>query len=102
VECIRCGVCESGRGCPRGIATTDPELSVTYSAEWAGRRLTNLFHSWAIQLQDICYRLGLKSIRDLVGRSDLLTHLDYQTEGLIESDKARTEEKRCTPTSIAS
>ena len=24
--CIRCGGCESGRGCPRGIATTDPEL----------------------------------------------------------------------------
>jgi glutamate synthase domain-containing protein 2 len=77
-ECIRCGICESGRGCPRGIATTDPELSVTYDAEWAGQRITNLFHSWAIQLQDICYRLGLRSIRDLVGRSDLLTHLDYE------------------------
>ena len=22
--CIRCSRCESGRGCPRGIATTDP------------------------------------------------------------------------------
>ena len=26
VECVRCGKCESGRGCARGIATTDPEL----------------------------------------------------------------------------
>ena len=26
VGCIRCGNCESGRGCARGIATTDPEL----------------------------------------------------------------------------
>ena len=25
--CVRCTRCESGRGCPRGIATTDPELS---------------------------------------------------------------------------
>ena len=25
--CVRCSRCESGRGCPRGIATTDPELS---------------------------------------------------------------------------
>ena len=77
LECIRCGVCESGRGCPKGIATTDPELSVAFDAAWAGQRMTNLFHSWAIQLQDICFRLGLRSIRDLVGRSDLLVHLDY-------------------------
>ena len=26
LECIRCRDCESGRGCARGIATTDPEL----------------------------------------------------------------------------
>ena len=87
LECIRCGVCESGRGCPKSIATTDPELSLGFDAEWAGQRLTNLFHSWAIQLQDICYRLGLKSIRDLVGRSDFLIHLDYEERCSIEHDK---------------
>jgi glutamate synthase domain-containing protein 2 len=80
LECIRCAVCESGRGCPRGIATTDPELSLTYDAEWGSRRLLNLFHSWAIQLQDILWRLGMKSVRELVGRSDLLVHLDYQRQ----------------------
>ena len=26
LECVRCHNCESGRGCARGIATTDPEL----------------------------------------------------------------------------
>ena len=26
LECLRCHNCESGRGCARGIATTDPEL----------------------------------------------------------------------------
>jgi len=80
LECIRCGACESGRGCPRGIATTDPELSVVYSHEWATQRLVNLFHSWAVQLQQILWTLGLgiPSINNLVGRSDLLDHMDYQ------------------------
>ncbi len=27
LECIRCRNCESGRGCPRAIATTDPEYA---------------------------------------------------------------------------
>lgn len=98
LECIRCGSCESGRGCPKGIATTDPELSEAYDAAWAGQRLTNLFHSWAIQLQDICYRLGLNTIRDLVGRSDLLVHLDYDRGGASDTREAATEQETCAPT----
>lgn len=81
LECIRCGACESGRGCPRGIATTDEELSVIFSREWAANRLKNLFHSWSIQLQQILWRLGIKSVSELVGRSDLLEHLDYIKNG---------------------
>ena len=77
LECIRCGKCESGRGCPRGIATTDPKLSTAFSVEWATQRLINLFHSYSIQLQEILWRLGMKSIKELVGRSDLLVHQDY-------------------------
>lgn len=80
LECIRCANCESGRGCPRGIATTDPELSVMYNDDWGSRRIMNLFHSWAVQLQEICQRLGMKSIRELVGRSDLLSHRDYKSK----------------------
>jgi len=78
LECIRCGNCESGRGCPRGIATTDPELSTAYSTEWATQRLINLFHSYAIQLQEILWRLGMKSVKELVGRTDVLSHRDYE------------------------
>ena len=77
LECIRCGACESGRGCPRGIATTDPELSIMYTQDWATQRLTNLLHSWCIELQQILWRLGMKDVKELVGRSDLLEHLDY-------------------------
>ncbi|MDI6773891.1 MAG: glutamate synthase-related protein [Verrucomicrobiota bacterium] len=78
LECVRCGVCESGRGCPRGIATTDPELAAAFDVGWATQRLVNLFSSWRIQLQGICWRLGMRGIRELVGRSDLLRHLDYE------------------------
>jgi glutamate synthase domain-containing protein 2/Na+-translocating ferredoxin:NAD+ oxidoreductase RNF subunit RnfB len=80
LECIRCGACESGRGCPRGIATTDPELSEMFDLEWSTQRLINIFHSWSKQLQYICWRLGLKSVKQLVGRSDFLAHLDYDNK----------------------
>jgi len=78
LECIRCANCESGRGCPRGIATTDPKLSAMYDEAWGSQRIMNLFHSWALQLQDILHRFGMKSVRELVGRSDLLSHRDYE------------------------
>jgi len=77
LECIRCHHCESGRGCARGIATTDPELSRLYDVEWATQRLINLYASWQKQLREILSRLGLRRITDLVGRTDLLRHLDY-------------------------
>jgi glutamate synthase domain-containing protein 2 len=80
LECIRCGVCESGMGCPRGIATTDAELSVTFDLDWATQRLVNLYHSWSAQLQEILWHFGLKNIGELVGRTDLLNHLDYDNE----------------------
>ena len=89
LECIRCGRCESGRGCPRGIATTDPELSTSFSYEWALQRLINLFHSFAIQLQEILWRFGMNSARELVGRSDLLTHKDYVVR-TISNDRVIT------------
>ncbi|MCP4607791.1 MAG: FMN-binding glutamate synthase family protein, partial [Planctomycetes bacterium] len=83
LECIRCSRCESGRGCPRGIATTDTELSHTFDSDWATQRLTNLLHSYAIQLQEILWRFGLKSVKELVGRSDLLAHQDYIKENAM-------------------
>lgn len=77
LECVRCGNCESGRGCPRGIATTDDELNSAYDVSWATMRLKNLFHSYSVQLKEILRRFGLKSIQELVGKSDLIVHRDY-------------------------
>ncbi len=74
--CVRCACCESGRGCPRGIATTDPELVAQMSMEWATQRLINLQNAWREQMLAVLARLGMKSIRELRGRSDVLCYLD--------------------------
>jgi glutamate synthase domain-containing protein 2 len=75
LECVRCAHCESGRGCARGIATTDPELSALVPVEYAARRLTNLYSAWAKELRRILKRLGMRSVRELVGRTDRLLRL---------------------------
>jgi glutamate synthase domain-containing protein 2 len=77
LECIRCHNCESGRGCTRGIATTDQELMNLLDLEWGTQRIINLFLAWRKELVRILKRLGMKSLRELVGQTDCLVHLDY-------------------------
>lgn len=77
LECLRCHNCESGRGCARGIATTDPELVDLMTIQWGSTRICNLYYAWSWQIKEILRLLGLRSIRELVGRTDLLMHLDY-------------------------
>jgi ferredoxin len=80
MECLRCSNCESGRGCARGIATTDAELGYMITEEWAEQRLVNMYLAWRKQWCEILRRYGLRRIKELVGRSDLLVHLDYLDE----------------------
>lgn len=75
--CVRCGSCEAGRGCPRGIATTDPELSKAVDVEWGAQRLINLYAAWRSEFVEILKKLGIRSIKELVGRYDCLIHVDY-------------------------
>ncbi|MBN1849708.1 MAG: alpha-hydroxy-acid oxidizing protein [Deltaproteobacteria bacterium] len=77
LECIRCHNCESGRGCARGIATTDPDLMQLMEIEWGTQRIINLFIAWRKELIRILKRLGIKSLKELVGQTDCLVHLDY-------------------------
>jgi glutamate synthase domain-containing protein 2 len=72
--CTRCSNCERGRGCPFGLTTTDPELAQLVEIKWGAKRLDNLYRSFQGQLSDLLRKLGLASIRDLVGRTDLLIY----------------------------
>ncbi len=80
LECIRCTNCESGRGCARGIATTDPELSIMTTEEYTEQRIVNMYLAWRKQWCSLLREFGMQSIKELVGRSDLLVHLDYLDE----------------------
>lgn len=78
--CIRCSRCESGRGCPRGIATTDVDLAATMNVEWGTQRIINLYNAWRKELVDILRKFGMRSVNELRGRTDLLMHLDYTND----------------------
>jgi len=80
MECVRCSNCESGRGCARSIATTDPELGYQIEEQWAEQRMVNMYSAWRKQWCEILRTYGMRSISELVGRSDLLVHLDYLDE----------------------
>jgi glutamate synthase domain-containing protein 2/ferredoxin len=75
IDCVRCGNCERDRGCPIGIATTDPYLAPQMTAEWVKDRICNLYKSWAITMETRLRNLGMKNIRQLRGRWDLLSFL---------------------------
>ena len=74
--CTRCSNCEKGRGCPFGLTTTDDEFTQLVDPHWGAQRLINLYTSFGRQLEEILRKLGLRSIRDLRGRIDLLKYHD--------------------------
>lgn len=74
--CIRIAQCEKGLGCPFGITTTDPEHAKKIDTDVGFQRIVNLYKSWTWQLAGILSRLGLCSIAELRGRSDLLVYLE--------------------------
>jgi glutamate synthase domain-containing protein 2 len=76
IGCIRIAQCEKGLGCPFGITTTDPEHARKIDALVGWKKIVNLYTSWLWQLAGILDRLGLKSIAELRGRSDVLVYLD--------------------------
>jgi glutamate synthase domain-containing protein 2 len=72
--CTRCSNCERGRGCPFGLTTTDPELTQLVDPDWGAERIGNLYRSIQSQLSGILRQLGLRDIRELRGRTDLLLY----------------------------
>jgi glutamate synthase domain-containing protein 2 len=76
IGCTRLGSCEQGLGCPFGITTTDPERSKLVDSETVWQNIVNLYTSWLWQLAGILNALGMKSISELRGRSDVLVYLE--------------------------
>jgi glutamate synthase domain-containing protein 2 len=76
IGCVRIAQCEKGLGCPFGITTTDPEHAKLVNPVEAHQRIVNLYTAWLWQLAGILKTLGMKSIRELRGRADLLVYLD--------------------------
>ncbi len=76
IGCTRLGSCERGLGCPFGITTTDPERSQLVNVETAWRNIVNVYTSWLWQLAGILHALGMKSIHELRGRTDMLVYLE--------------------------
>lgn len=74
--CIRMAQCEKGLGCPFGITTTDPEHAKKIDAATGADLISNLYSSWLSQLAGILDKLGMKSISELRGRSDVLVYLE--------------------------
>ena len=74
--CVRLGTCEREKGCPFGIATTDPELAQQIDPLEAGQRIANMYASWRAQLTGILNRLDLASAAELRGRTDTLVYLE--------------------------
>jgi glutamate synthase domain-containing protein 2 len=56
-------------------------LAAKMKVEWGTQRLINLYSAWQKTLVKILKRLGLKSVSELRGRTDLMMHLDYSDEG---------------------
>jgi hypothetical protein len=50
------------------------------SEAYAEQRIVNMYMAWRKQWCGLLRQFGMKSIRELVGRSDLLVHLDYLDE----------------------
>jgi glutamate synthase domain-containing protein 2 len=53
------------------------------SVEWATQRLINMHNAWREQMVEVLARLGMSSIRELRGRSDVLCYLSEEPAGEV-------------------
>lgn len=72
LRCTRCANCERGRGCPYGLTTTDEELIHMLEFEEGVTLLDNFYYCLSQEIKQILRMLGLSSIKELVGRYNLL------------------------------
>ncbi|HET7409189.1 MAG TPA: glutamate synthase-related protein, partial [Paracoccaceae bacterium] len=78
--CIMVRQCQSNT-CPVGVCTQDPRLREKFTG--TADKVVNLFSLLAAEVREILARLGVRSVDEIIGRTDLLaqvsrgaTHLD--------------------------
>ena len=71
--CVMARVCHQNR-CPVGVATQDPELRKRFTGR--PEHIVNYFTFVAEEVRELLAGLGLRSLDELVGRSDLLELTD--------------------------
>jgi len=78
--CNVCQRCHTGN-CSWGIATQRPELVRRLDPEVGAERLTNLLHSWALEIKEVLGALGINALESLRGNRERLrgVGLDAQT-----------------------
>jgi glutamate synthase (NADPH/NADH) large chain len=81
--CIMVRQCHSNT-CPVGVCTQDPKLRAKFDG--SPEKVVNLFSFVAEEVREILAELGFKSLRDVIGRSDLLTQVLRGDESLDDLD----------------
>jgi glutamate synthase domain-containing protein 2 len=53
---------------------------------WATQRIINMYLTWRRQLVSILKRMNMRSVTELVGRFDVIAHLDYIKQEEIDGE----------------
>jgi glutamate synthase domain-containing protein 2/glutamate synthase domain-containing protein 1/glutamate synthase domain-containing protein 3 len=100
--CVMMRKCHTN-GCPVGVATQDPELRKRYTGK--PEHVVNFLTMIAEEARGIMASLGIRTIDELVGRSDLIEVNDaitfWKARGLdfskvLMTPDAKPEDRRCT------
>ncbi len=78
--CHVCQQCHTGK-CAWGICTTDPALTKRVNPEIGARRLTNLLHSWSLEIKDMLGGMGINAVESLRGN-----RLHLRAVGLTDTE----------------
>jgi glutamate synthase domain-containing protein 2/FAD/FMN-containing dehydrogenase/glutamate synthase domain-containing protein 3/glutamate synthase domain-containing protein 1 len=93
-QCNRCGNCEASGGCQKGITTTVPQLEeqkdIVLNAQW----IINAQASVMLHLIKMMHVWGIRDIRELRGRFDLISSWGWEEE----KQKAKGKEQKETQT----
>ncbi len=86
--CIMCHTCNRGK-CPAGLASSLEENSRVVDLEFAVERLYNFMRGFLYELKLILKHLGIRRLRDLVGRRDLLVgyNIDEEVNSILRLGK---------------